>query len=104
MAHFAQIDQNNIVVQVIVAEQDFINTGAMGDPFKWIQTSYRTHAGQHPEGQPLRKNYAGIGYTYDIERDAFINPKPVVSLEHEQYVYFDEFACLWYYTPPLPEI
>lgn len=96
MAHFAQIDQNNIVVQVVVAEQDFINTGALGDPVKWIQTSYRTRAGQHPEGQPLRKNYAGIGYTYDHEKDAFVPPKPYNSW------LLNDDTCLWESPVPHP--
>ena len=80
MSHFAQIDENNIVTTVIVAEQDFIDSGAVGDPSKWIQTSYNTYAGQHKlGGTPLRKNYAGIGYSYDSGRDAFIPPKPFNS-------------------------
>ena len=80
MAHFAQIDENNIVTNVIVAEQDFINSGAVGDPSKWIQTSYNTQGGEHKlGGTPMRKNYAGIGYTYDSQRDAFIPPKPFES-------------------------
>jgi hypothetical protein len=80
----------------------------------WAQTSYNTRAGIHydpntdipSEDQSLafRKNYAGIDWTYDSTRNAFINPKPVVPPEDEQYVYFDEFACLWYYAPPQPEI
>lgn len=80
MGHFAQIDNNNIVVQVIVAEQDFINTGVVGDPSKWIQTSYNTYGGVHKlGGTPLRKNYAGIGYHYIPEIDAFVPPKPYPS-------------------------
>jgi len=88
MAHFAQIDENNIVTQVIVIEQEKIDTGNWGDPDTWIQTSYNTRAGVHytpnsagvPDGgTPLRKNYAGIGYTYDKGRDAFIPPKPYDS-------------------------
>jgi hypothetical protein len=67
MSHFAKVE-NGIVTQVIVAEQDFIDTGALGHG--WVQTSYNTQGGQHPEGRPLRKNYAGIGYTYDEGRDA----------------------------------
>jgi len=71
MAHFAKIE-NNIVTQVIVAEQDFINTL----PGTWLQTSYNTLAGEHKSGDtPLRKNYAGIGYTYNKTLDAFIPPK-----------------------------
>lgn len=80
MSHFAQIDENNIVTNVIVAEQDFIDSGAVGNPLSWIQTSYNTHGGIHANGgEPLRKNYAGIGYTYDSERDAFIPPKGFAS-------------------------
>jgi hypothetical protein len=76
MAHFAQIDGYNKVIQVIVADQDVINTGLFGDPALWIQTSYNTHGGVHTQGgTPLRKNYAGIGYSYDATRDAFIPPK-----------------------------
>jgi hypothetical protein len=90
MSHFAQIDLNNIVINVLVAEQDFIDSGAVGDPASWIQTSYNTQAGVHLlGGTPLRKNYAGLGYTYDKERDAFIPPKP-----GEDYV-LNEDTCVW---------
>jgi hypothetical protein len=90
MSHYAQIDDNNIVTQVIVAEQDFV-----GDPSRWIQTSYNTTGGQHTNGgTPLRKNYAGIGYTYDVGRDAFIPPKPFNSWS------LNEDTCLW--DPPTP--
>lgn len=96
MSHFAKIDENNIVVQVIVAEQDFINTGAVGDPANWIQTSYNTRGGIHygQDGQPddgvaLRKNFAGKGYTYDADRDAFIPPRPFASWS------LNEDTCLW---------
>ena len=71
MAHFAKV-KDGIVTEVIVAEQDVIDSGLFGDPTSWVQTSYNTYAGQHPEGRPLRKNFAGIGFTYDAERDAFI--------------------------------
>lgn len=97
MAHFAQIDSNNLVLQVIVAEQDFINSGAVGDPANWIQTSYNTYGGQHRlGGTPLRKNYAGIGYSYDSQRDAFIPPKPYASW------ILDEATCLWSAPTPMP--
>ena len=77
MSHFAQVI-NNIVQQVIVAEQEFINS--LPDPSNWIQTSYNTREGVHIlGGTPLRKNYAGIGYTYDPIRDAFIPMKPYNS-------------------------
>lgn len=86
MAHFAKIDETNTVTQVIVAEQGFIDTGAVGDPNMWIQTSYNTRGGVHygTNGEPdggnaLRKNYAGIGYSYDAQLDAFIPPKPHAS-------------------------
>ena len=84
MAHFAKIE-NNLVTEVIVAEQDFIDT-LSGE---WVQTSYNTNDGQHPESRPLRKNYAGIGYTYDKTRDAFIRPKPYPSWV------LDEDTCGW---------
>jgi hypothetical protein len=80
MSHFAKIDSNNIVTEVIVAEQDFINSGAVGDSFLWIQTSYNKN---------FRKNYAGIGYTYDKTRDAFIPPQPYPSWT------LNEETCLW---------
>lgn len=89
MSHFAKIE-NNIVVEVIVAEQEFINTGLLGDPAQWVQTSYNTYGGQHRlGGTPLRKNYASVGYTYDSERDAFIPPKP-----GDNYI-LNEDTCLW---------
>ena len=89
MAHFAKIE-NGIVLAVIVAEQDFINSGAVGDQNSWVQTSYNTHGGTHTlGGTPLRKNFAGIGYTYDSERDAFIPPKPYPSW------ILNEDTCLW---------
>jgi hypothetical protein len=69
MAHYAKVE-NGIVTQVIVAEQDFIDSGAIGDPAQWIQTSYNG---------TIRNNYAGIGYTYDADIDAFIAPKPFDS-------------------------
>ena len=70
MAHFAKIDSNNTVTEVIVAEQDFINSGVVGDSFLWVQTSYNKN---------FRKNFASIGGTYDKTRDAFIPPKPYAS-------------------------
>lgn len=100
MSHFAHINQDNIVDQVIVAEQDFINSGAVGDPVSWKQTSYNTRAGVHygADGNPdggvaMRKNYAGIGYTYDAQRDAFIPPKPYASWV------LNEITCI--YDPPV---
>jgi len=88
MGHFAKVT-NGIVTQVIVAEPEFFDTFVDSTPGEWIQTSYNTHGGQHPEGRPLRKNFAGIGFTYDAERDAFIPPKP------EGDYALDEETCLW---------
>jgi len=98
MAHFACIDDNNIVTNVIVAEQEFIDSGAVGDASRWIQTSYNTRLGQHIlGGTPLRKNYAGIGYSYDPVLDAFIPPKPYASW------LLDEATCSWSAPVPRPD-
>jgi hypothetical protein len=78
MAHYAKVN-NGIVEKVIVAEADFFNTFVDTSPGTWIQTSYNTHGNQHPEGRPLRGNYAGIGYTYDATNDVFYAPKPYPS-------------------------
>jgi hypothetical protein len=74
VSHFAKV-VDGIVEQVIVAEQDFVDTL----PGQWIQTSYNTYGNQHPENRPLRGNYAGIGYTYDAVNDVFISPQPFAS-------------------------
>jgi len=96
MSHFAKIE-NGTVTQVIVAEQDVIDTGLFGDPNLWVQTSYNTLGGVHVlGGTPLRKNYAGIGYTYDSERDAFIPPTPFTSW------LLNEDSCLWQAPTPMP--
>lgn len=94
MSHFARVNAHGIVEQVIVAEHDFIDT--LPDRTSWIQTSYNTRGGQHPEGRPLRKNYAGIGFSYDHVRDAFIPPKP-----HASWV-LNENTCLWDAPTPYP--
>jgi hypothetical protein len=86
MSHFAKVE-NGVVTQVIVAEQDVIDSGLFGTG--WVQTSYNTSGGQHPEGRPLRKNYAGIGSIYDAQRDAFMLPKPYPSWV------LDEETCWW---------
>ena len=78
MSHFAKVVDGK-VTQVIVAEADFFNTFEDSSPGVWIQTSYNTHANQHPEGRPLRGNYAGIGFTYDKENDVFYAPQPYAS-------------------------
>jgi len=74
MSHFAKVVDGK-VTEVIVAEQDFIDN-LDGN---WLQTSYNTHGNQHPEGRPLRGNYAGIGYTYDAINDVFYGPQPYLS-------------------------
>lgn len=91
MAHFAKV-VNGIVTQVIVAEADFFSTFVDNSPGQWIQTSYNTRGGIHygeGGGTPLRKNFAGIGYTYDETKDAFIPPQPYASWT------LDNDSCLW---------
>ena len=97
MSHFAEIDNDNIVQRVLVVDQDFIDSGRLGDPNNWVQTSYNTRGGVHyapnsktPDGGiALRKNYAGVGYTYDTSRDAFIPPKLYPSWV------LNEDTCQW---------
>ena len=97
MSHFAKV-HNGIVTQVLVAEQDFIDNHTTGT---WVQTSYNTHGGIHyapnsntPDGgTPLRFNFAGIGYTYDLGREAFYPPRPFPSWS------LNELTCLW--EPPV---
>lgn len=93
MAHFAKLDENNIVTFVTVGRQEDDGKEAdlcarTGDVYK--QTSYNTHGGVHAlGGTPFRKNYAGIGYTYDPVRDAFVPPRPYASWV------LNETTCLW---------
>lgn len=98
MSHFAELDENNLVIRVLVGDNSMPNEGY--DWFvenlggTWVQTSYNTFGGQHKEGGvPFRKNFAGIGFTYDESRDAFIPPKPFDSW------LLDEETCLW--KPPI---
>ena len=94
MAHFAKVE-NGVVTQVIVIDQETLNLGHWGDPSLWVQTSYNTQGGKHLlGGTPLRKNYAGVGFTYDANRDAFIPQRPFASWV------LDEETCLW--NPPTP--
>ena len=79
MSHFAKVI-DGVVTNVIVAEQDFINSGVVGDSFLWVQTSYNGN---------FRKNYAGIGYIYDSALDAFYAPQPYPSWT------LNEDTCLW---------
>ena len=95
MAHFAKVDQG-IVINVIVAETEFFDTFVDTSPGQWIQTSYNTKGGVHRlGGTPLRKNYAGVGYSYDQTLDAFIPPKLYNSWT------LNETSCLW--EPPTPK-
>jgi hypothetical protein len=96
MSHFAKVE-NGVVTQVIVIEQDVLNLGHWGDPTSWVQTSYNTSGGVHSQGgTPLRKNFAGIGYTYDAGRDAFIPPKPFASW------LLNESTCHWNAPTAMP--
>ena len=89
MAHYAKIE-DGLVTQVIVAEQDFVDT----QEGTWVQTSYNTQGGVHLNGgTPLRKNFAGIGYTYNSARDAFYDEQPYASWV------LNETSCLW--EPPV---
>ena len=104
MAHYAFLDTNNIVTEVIVGidegEQDINweqHYGAFRDQ-TCKRTSYNTHGGIHSNGGvPFRKNYAGIGYTYDEARDAFIPPQPYASW------LLDEASCLWEAPVQMPD-
>lgn len=98
MSHFAKVIDGK-VVEVIVIEQDVLNTGHWGDPSLWIQTSYNTRGNVHLQGGiPLRKNYAGVGYTYDSVRDAFYAPQPYPSWN------LDEITCIWKAPFSAPEV
>jgi hypothetical protein len=94
MSHYALIE-NDIVTNVVVAEADWVAQQAG----EWVQTSYNTKGGVHSEGgTPLRKNYAGIGYTYNKTLDAFIPPKPYPSWV------LDESTGLWAAPKPKPDM
>jgi hypothetical protein len=106
MAHFAKV-LDGIVINVIVAEPEFFDTFVDDSPGKWIQTSYNTRRGVHYEpnsdtpsqdqSKALRKNYAGIGYTYDAIRDAFYEPQPYPSWT------LNETTWTWDAPVPMPE-
>lgn len=104
MAHYAKV-VDGIVVKVIVAEAEFFDEFVDETPGEWIQTSYNTFGGQHydPEtgevddGTPLRKNYAGLGMTYDRDKDAFYSPQPFASWS------LNETTCLWEAPVPYPD-
>ena len=94
MAHYAKVS-DGLVTQVIVAEAEFFDTFVDSSPGEWIQTSYNTQGGVHSDGGvALRKNYAGVGFTYDSVRDAFIPPQPFYSWT------LNEDTCI--YEAPVP--
>ena len=103
MSHFAKV-VDGIVTTVIVAEQEFIDTYDDGIPGEWIKTSYNTNGGKHyapnsedeDSGVVLRKNYAGVGYTYDKTRDAFYAPQLYPSWT------LNEDTCIWEAPVPYP--
>ena len=105
MGHYAKIT-DGIVQQVIVTEAEFFNTFVDSSPGEWIQTSYNTRGGVHykpdsnepseDQTKALRKNYAGIGFSYDRIRDAFIPQKPFDSWV------LNEETCLWNAPTPRP--
>ena len=102
MAHYAKVLDGK-VINVIVAEKEFFDTFVDDTPGEWIQTSYNTRGGIHyqpntntpsdDQSKALRKNYAGFGYTYDKDKDAFIAPQPFTSW------ILNETTCLW--EPPI---
>ena len=102
MAHYAKV-RDGIVLQVIVAEADFFKTFVDTEPGRWIQTSYNTRGGVHYEpnsippssdqSKALRKNYAGIGFVYDSDKDAFYEPQPYASWK------LNNTTCIW--EPPI---
>lgn len=101
MAYFAEVDDTNRVLRVLSVNDSDEHRGEeflsidLGLGGRWVQTSYNTHGGVHVNGgTPLRKNYAGVGFTFDEERDAFIPPQPFSSWT------LDEETCLW--QPPVP--
>jgi len=101
MAHYAELNYENIVIQVIPGWDETVKSGMeqvylLETGNIWKRTSYNTNGGQHPEGRPFRKNYAGIGYKYDAQRDAFIPPQPFPSWT------LNEDTCLWDAPIPMP--
>lgn len=103
MSHFAEIDGEGTVLRVLVVADDKESRGQefladdLGLGGTWKKTSYNTVGGVHSNGgTPFRKNFAGIGYKYDTEKDAFIPPKPFTSWT------LDEETCLWNAPTPMP--
>jgi len=110
MAHFAELDNNNIVLQVLVVrtedcldengnESDEVGNNflqSLVSPNRWVKTSYNTYGGKHSlGGTPFRKNYAGVGMAYDEQRDAFITPKPPDDPNNPNRYVLNEETCQW---------
>ncbi len=111
MAHFAHINKEGIVDNVIVIEADVLATGAWGDPSEWVQTSFNTVQGEYKLGVNAkeigtvkdksarnRKNFAGIGFTYDPISDAFIPPQPFPSWT------LNKNTCRWEAPVLIPDV
>ena len=97
MGHFAKV-VDGFVTQVIVAEPDFFEVFVDTSPGRWVQCSYNTRGGVHRlGGTPLRKNYPGLGFIYDVYRDAFYEPRPYPSWT------LNESTCLWEPPTPVPD-
>ncbi len=105
MAHFAELDENNEVIRVLVVSQKLINSGSLGDTNNWIKTSYNTRFGKYrhngdkknDDKKAFRKNFAGIGSSYDKNRDAFIPKKSFPSWV------LNEETCIWDAPIPMPD-
>jgi hypothetical protein len=101
MAHYAELNHENVVIRVIPGWDEAVKSGMetillLETGNTWKRTSYNTQGGQHPDNKPFRKNYAGIGYKYDVQRDAFIPPQPFPSWT------LNEDTCLWDCPVPIP--
>lgn len=100
MAHYAYLDENNIVTQVIVGKDEGEDGIDWEQYYGAVRTSYNTRGGQHPDGTPFRYNYAGVGYTFkpDFGPDgAFIPPQPFASWT------LNPTTALWDSPTPMPE-
>jgi len=95
MSHFAKVLDGK-VTQVIVAEPEFFDTFVDSSPGTWLQTSYNTYGNKHPKNQPLRGNYAGIGFNYDHANDVFYALQPYVSWV------LNQDTWLWEAPTPMP--
>ena len=111
MGHWARIDENNIVQEVIVIKEEMLDTGGWGDKSKWIKTSYNTHNGKHyvpkdhqdwseesaDQSKAIRYRFANIGYTYDADNDVFLLPKPA------DYMILNKTTWEWDYPVTYPD-